>query len=304
MTNLKYLNIDGLLLQTFATVYEERSVTQAAQRLNINQSTISHRLDRIRSLVGDPLFVRAGRRMVTTPRADDMVIHVQNAIASLQSIFEETSFDPSTLDEHIVIATTDYERINFLFDAYKLILEEAPNLKIDFVWDQYDNRAVLRDGNCDMVVSMFDCPPEQDIRQRILFQESLACFYDPAVVDPIETGEAYASAKHVSVLFAHSDISIFDNILQRQGIKRNIVVTVPSLSELPQLMKGSDLIATLPQGLSRTVMKGATCSPIPFDFSDLTCRLFWHDRTHNSPKHAWIRSRLIEYITRKSAAAA
>jgi hypothetical protein len=45
-------------------VVEEGSVTRAAQRLGVTQSAVSHLLDKLRAIVGDPLFVKSGRGIV------------------------------------------------------------------------------------------------------------------------------------------------------------------------------------------------------------------------------------------------
>jgi DNA-binding transcriptional LysR family regulator len=50
--------LDGGLLLVFREVLRHRRTTDAAKRLGITQSTVSHALDRLRDLFGDPLFVR------------------------------------------------------------------------------------------------------------------------------------------------------------------------------------------------------------------------------------------------------
>ena len=56
-----YLDIDGNLLQLFVLVFEENSVTRAAERLGITQSAVSHGMNKLRKITNDPLFVRSGR---------------------------------------------------------------------------------------------------------------------------------------------------------------------------------------------------------------------------------------------------
>src|SRR3712207_464012 len=61
--------LDLNLLLVFEAVMLERSVTRAAQRLNVSQSTISHALNRFRLAVKDELFIRSTGEMRPTPRA-------------------------------------------------------------------------------------------------------------------------------------------------------------------------------------------------------------------------------------------
>ena len=61
MNRFDHSDLDGHLLTLFVAVFEEGSITRAAQRLGLTQSAVSHLLDKLRVIVGDPLFVRSGR---------------------------------------------------------------------------------------------------------------------------------------------------------------------------------------------------------------------------------------------------
>ena len=56
MSKFDHSDLDGRLLQVLLAVIEERSVTRAAERLDVTQSAVSHLLDKLRAIVGDPLF--------------------------------------------------------------------------------------------------------------------------------------------------------------------------------------------------------------------------------------------------------
>ena len=66
--------IDLNLLFVFEAVMQERSVTRAAHRLNVSQSTISHALNRLRTVLKDELFIRGSGEMRPTPRIADSPI--------------------------------------------------------------------------------------------------------------------------------------------------------------------------------------------------------------------------------------
>ena len=68
-----HLDLDGHLLQLLVAVHEEGSITRAAQRLGVTQSAVSHLLDKLRGIVGDPLFVKSGRGILPTAMADLLV---------------------------------------------------------------------------------------------------------------------------------------------------------------------------------------------------------------------------------------
>ena len=78
------LTLDLNLLAIFDAVHELRSVTRAAERLGLTQSAVSHALRRLRDTVGDPLFVRDGRRLQPTARATEMAPAVRDGLAHLR----------------------------------------------------------------------------------------------------------------------------------------------------------------------------------------------------------------------------
>ena len=61
MSDIVNTNIRGLdfsLLLALDALYEERSVTRAAERLALTQSTVSGMLNRLRDLLDDELYLR------------------------------------------------------------------------------------------------------------------------------------------------------------------------------------------------------------------------------------------------------
>ncbi len=64
--------LDFNLAVTFIALWQERSVSKAAERLSLSQSAVSAALARLRAAAEDPLFVRSRGTMVPTPRAEAM----------------------------------------------------------------------------------------------------------------------------------------------------------------------------------------------------------------------------------------
>jgi DNA-binding transcriptional LysR family regulator len=61
MSNFDGSQLDGHLLKLLLAVLETGSITAAAERLGVTQSAVSHLLDKLRAITGDPLFVKRGR---------------------------------------------------------------------------------------------------------------------------------------------------------------------------------------------------------------------------------------------------
>jgi len=74
MSQFDHLDLDGHLLQLLLVVLDEGSITRSARRLNVGQSAVSHLLNKLRAIVGDSLFVKSGRGIVPTTRAQELAV--------------------------------------------------------------------------------------------------------------------------------------------------------------------------------------------------------------------------------------
>jgi len=63
-------------------------VSGAAKRLGLSPAATSRLLAQIRKAIGDPVFIRAGRRMVPTARAEELRLKVRGLVASAQGLLQ------------------------------------------------------------------------------------------------------------------------------------------------------------------------------------------------------------------------
>ena len=87
MLNLR--SVDLNLLPVFEAVYEERNVTKASERLAMSQPAVSHALARLRSMVGDELFVAGRRGAAVTPAAQNLYPRVKAALDAVREGLEK-----------------------------------------------------------------------------------------------------------------------------------------------------------------------------------------------------------------------
>ncbi|MET9227643.1 LysR family transcriptional regulator [Lentzea sp. NPDC003310] len=83
---------DGLtdldLLVTFLEIYRAGSLTGAAARRGLTQPAVSGQLARLEKEAGAPLFVRGGRGVTPTPRADDLARRVGPHVDQLRAALD------------------------------------------------------------------------------------------------------------------------------------------------------------------------------------------------------------------------
>ena len=86
MKNIDIDDLDGNILRTFLIILEESSVSRAAVRLNVTQSAVSYSLARLRSVLGDPLFVRSGHGLTPTEAALSLKEPIQKILDGLSAV--------------------------------------------------------------------------------------------------------------------------------------------------------------------------------------------------------------------------
>jgi DNA-binding transcriptional LysR family regulator len=83
---LDHRDLDGRLLELLVAVFEEGSITRAAARLGVTQSAVSHLLDKLRGITGDALFVKSGRGIVATVRAEVLAGQAREVLDQLRRL--------------------------------------------------------------------------------------------------------------------------------------------------------------------------------------------------------------------------
>ena len=82
--------------------------------------------------------------------------------------------------------------------------------------------------------------------------------------------------------------------MEAAGHKRRFVVSVANFAGVPAFLKGSSRLATLPSGLSVSVMRGFALVPLPVQIDGASFAMFmaWHRRHALDPAHMLVRSLL------------
>ena len=102
-------NIDLNLLTIFDAILTEGSLTRASKKLFMSQPAMSNALSRLRTALGDPIFIRTVQGMVPTPRAKRLAGPVRQALDLIQNgLREQGSFEHETSTRKFVIAMGDY----------------------------------------------------------------------------------------------------------------------------------------------------------------------------------------------------
>lgn len=294
MADIRRLDLD--LLVALDALLEERSVTRAAERLALTQSTVSGMLARLRGAFADPLFVRTGRGLQPTPRAEALAEPLKRLLADAEALVSPDRFEPATARGTVTLATTDYMLSAVVVPFLALLRREAPGLHVavrPIAVAELPER--LARGPLDLAVTT----PElagSDLASCLLYRERYVCAADadhPTAREGMSL-EAFCRLGHVIVSPTGGGFrGPADEALAGLGLRREVAVSVPSFLAVPALLRASDLVALLPERLLRgPAAAGLRVFPPPVAVRGFDVIAVWHARVHRDPLNRWLRERL------------
>lgn len=294
-------SIDLNLLAVLDALLDERNVTKAARRVHLSQPAASNALARLRQVFGDPLLVRDGRGLVLTPRAEALVGPLRAAMGQIEAALETgSSFDPATSSATFTLATSDALQIGLLPTLLGRLASEAPGARLvcqplvgpgKGPGDPLPERA-LATGEVDLAIGYFPQPPPHH-HTRALFDGDFVCVArkDHPLVRHALSLRQFAELGHVVIGAGQPTHSIVDAAFAARKLVRRVAVVVPQYGVVPYVVMQSDHVAVLPRRLAEGFARAFPLQLLepPLAIASYTISQVWHERTHRSFAHRWLR---------------
>jgi DNA-binding transcriptional LysR family regulator len=273
-------------------VLSENSVVRAAQRLHLSPSAMSRALARVRETVGDPILVKAGRKLVPTPRADEIRNRVDRLIQEAQAVLLPAKApDLRRIVRTFTLRTSEGFVETFGPALLERVINEAPGSRLRFVARHTRDAAGLRDGSIDLETGVVDATTSPELRQVPLFADRM--------VGVVRTGHKlrrgrvtagrYAAAAHIGISRRTVDEGWVEEALAALGLERKVLTTVSGFATAIAVARGSDLVATVPEQHTAALRGGTDSFALPFKLPSIVVSMLWHPRMHADPVHAWLR---------------
>lgn len=296
MKQIDYTAIDGQLLRTFLTVLEELSVTKAAVRLGVTQSTVSHALARLRVFFDDPLFVRSGQSLMPTEHAVSLKGPVQDVLDGMIGLTHKREFDPSNEDLFFIVAANDMQRDLIFPRLLEEIRDQGLSVAFEFIPSGHPTSGLMRDAKCHLALTPFP-PDATDIIQKPVLHGRMMCFFDASVRKAPTSWEEYCSAEHLTVRFPDGGTSLRALTGVDKSKMREARVSVPNFGGVTPFLKGTQMLATEMNLMKLCCLSDLDMAPLPIKSDPVTVYMSWHGRSTNDPAHIWLRAS-IETIAR------
>lgn len=290
---MRFKGLDLNLLVAFDALMVDRSVSRAAQRVNLSQPAMSNALSRLRAYFGDDLLIAHNKRMYPTPFAETLIPQVQAALATMESVVATSRhFDPATSSRTFRVMTSDYIATAVLFPMITRLASAAPGVRVELLLPSQRRIELLDNGNIDLLITL-EAYLTPELPSDFLLEDRywlVGRADHPALVEGItlETMQAY---EHVMVAIGEERLPSFgDAYLDRIGIQRRVAMTAPNFAMLPWLLQETDWL-TLMQGRLAHLMQrnfAITLAPPPVPIPPLVEMAQYHVTRSNDPGLRWL----------------
>ncbi|AZD15497.1 LysR substrate-binding domain-containing protein [Pseudomonas chlororaphis] len=297
--DLRHADIN--LLVVFETMMRERNVTRTGERLFLCQASVSGALGRLRSMFDDPLFIRTGRVMEPTARAEEIHARLAPALEGIAHALScSQAFDPRTSEASFHVGLCDDVEYALLPGLIKHLRAEAPNVTlVVHRVDQWQLPQLLISGDISVGISLAqDLPANARCRSVRPMQPML--LRADAAAGPVTLDE-FCRRPHVLVSTQGTASDDVDRALAGQGRRRRVVLAVPQFSALPALLESSDLLAIVPDYVAQAMVRlqglRADYAPLPLSSPDLS--MAWRGTSHADPRECWLRACFARHLARQ-----
>ncbi|MQV35467.1 LysR family transcriptional regulator [Sinorhizobium meliloti] len=236
------------LLVLFETVFDERNVGRAAERLNLSASAVSHGLGRLRRLLNDPLFLKTPKGVVPTERAKELEAPIRDVLARVRTVISTAEpFDPARSRRRFTIGTADGFSV-FLPPLLDEIARTAPGIDLVVRHMQMETALSDLDGRLiDVAIAPFYELPARFAAQRLYEDDFVIAAQSrhPFLKNP--TLENYCRMQHLLVAPRGDPSGIVDELLESRGLSRRVALAVPNFMLALDLLTKTQLVCVLPK---------------------------------------------------------
>ena len=277
--------LDCKLLSIFFYVYKFKSVSLAADHLEMSQPTVSNILNKIRQHYNDPLFLRIGNEMVPTELSKQLFPLVSEALNKVEIINNFTiDFDQATSQQQFSLAMTDVSHLVLLPKISQYLKKHAPHIRLNIRPITSETSYQMANGEIDLALGFLP-QLENGFYQQQLFEQYYVVI--AAKDHPRLTGDSISTAQYLAE--SHIDIDAgmghyhIENELLNLELKRDILMRLPSYLGVGLVVQETDAIATVPYYLSEVLLSRGNLKIFnaPIAFPSYGVKQYWHMSCHH-----------------------
>jgi LysR family transcriptional regulator, nod-box dependent transcriptional activator len=289
--NLNRLDLN--LLVALDVLLAERSITRAAERLNLSPSATSGALARLRTYFDDELLTQIGRRMAPTPLGESLQASVRDCLLHVQATIDiRPQFDPLNSKRNFRLMMSDYVSTVLMPAALRRLQREAPGITIELLGNENEPWEALARGEIEFLVL-----PQHFIRAghpaEVLFEDEYVCVCwneNPLIEDQISLEQCLQLGHVVARIGTLRPPTIDAWFFERFGHARRVEVIATNFNCVPHLLVGTNRISIMHRRLALAYGNAFPLKilPSPVVMPRLVEMIQWHKYRDRDPGRVWL----------------
>lgn len=294
-------DFDINLLNILEAIWLTRSVSVAARRLNLGQSTISAALNRLRAQLNDELFIWNGHEMIPTPVTEQLMPLTSDVLSRVRTLLEKASGTPLSVERNLVIASVDF--VVSLYGAALITraMREAPNLKLDFVTLGPAQISKTSITSIDLFIFPANAVRIAGVRKQACYVDEYVCIADKDnknIFEGIDV-EAFLALPQIGfsaiprMIFSHEATS-----WEEMRVEPNYRMLMPGYASFPDVVAGSDVVAIVPKrfALNASAKGRVKWINIPVKLPELDFAMAWNAAHEDEPAQKWLKDTMRDIM--------
>ena len=291
---MRFKKLDLNLLVALDALLDEKSVSRAANRLNITQPAMSAALTRIRDYFDDPILTQYGKRMMPTALAEKIAPDVRRLLGEIESLIAESAeFNPATSDRVFRIGTSDFVLAAIFPGLIRILAKKAPRIRLEVIQPSESLPAQLDQGDIDLAMAPEGSLPDTH-PQILCFEEDhvvVGCADNPALNGGSISLQDFTACGHLVVKLGNVNRhSYIENQLKHAGISRRVELTVPSFISAPELVCNTNRLAVMHRRLAKLYVQRLSIKYVemPIEIPPMKEMLQYHQARSEDQGLQWL----------------
>ena len=289
------------LLPSLAMLIETASVSEAARRMHITQSSMSRNLALLREALNDPILSQSGRKVTVTPTAQRLMPSLQLILGEASAVFENPSFEPADCTRHFRISASYTYTFHVLTGILRVVNKQAPRISLATLVNTNTTFEMLGSGEIDIYVGFLEDMPDT-LRFGEMFVDQMY------VVMRKDHPLAGVPLDDLSPLLDYPYIQLSGSALPNHAAIRTdeyfsrsthpwITTTIPRTVFDVILRTDAFSFMTATEFVWSPELDELSCRPLPSPIR-YSNKIIWPAFLESSRSHRWLREQMIELTPR------
>ena len=237
--------------------------------------------------------------MTPTVRALALRGPLRSALSTVKSVVQsELSFEPMTDARTFHVALGDNATVVIGLPLIERLSTHAGrNVHVAFSISDPQRYAVhMEEGDIDLLIDSTRVIP-RSMKTRVLLEEPFVMAQrkgHPRGTEALDLDE-YCRLQHIVASPERGKMEGYmDAHLRKVGRRRDAVLAVPQFMMVPEILRSSDYVCTLPRVLLARFSDVVDVFELPFKAEKFTLTMAWHPRNHGDPAVKWLRDMVVD----------